>query len=628
MTNHLELKRRIQEARKSYYDDGTSLLTDEEYDALEEELRLIDPDNELLKQVGAEPVSEFQKVKHEISMGSLNKVQNKEQWDKWVDKLPIDFSNPDHGHTMLMASEKLDGISIAVEFYNGSIVKAITHGDGKTGEDIVSNVRKMKGMRQGCTYKPYTGWLRGEIILLKSDWQKYHSDMKTARNAAAGIAKRLSSKDSEHLSVKFYYATPTKYENWTYKSEMWCFIRNQLKFDTPAILDIVTDGKISSLVKKWEENREGIDYDIDGIVVEINDIKVFDDMGETDSRPKGAIAYKFPPKQKTTKVKSITWQIGRTGRVTPVAELEPINIDGITIGRVSLHTARIALDSKAGPGATVMIQRANDVIPYMSKVLVEVPIEDPVTHPIKELGKVRWDGEYLVVDQMEDRTILYNSIKTWVQRLRILHWGDSFVNILMGYELVKSLPDIYRLDWDLVAQFAGDGIAKRARKSLERSGNNIDFTSFISALNIRFCDSLAKNLVEAMIDTPKKLLATNMIQLSSIEGIGKIKAEAIRRSITQLAPTIVELDKIINFEKKSGSLVGKSFIFTGSMNHQRKELESMVLNNGGEVKKSVTKGLTYLIMADPNSGTVKAQKAQKLGITCISEDEFLEICDG
>jgi len=619
MTSHIELEKKIVEARDAYYRDGTSSLTDDEYDALVDELRIVDPDNEILKQVGAEPVSEFPKAKHEIPMGSLNKVQNEEQFQSWSDKLGIDE---------LLLTEKLDGASIAIQFHNGSIVKAITRGDGETGEDITPNVRRMKGMRQGCTYKPYTGWLRGEIMLLRSDWQKHMSDKKNPRNAAAGTAKRLDGEGCEHLTVKFYYATPDKYQRWTYKSEMLDFIREELKFETPTALGIVGPDEVPKLVKVWEDNREDIDYDIDGIVVEVNSIEEFEERGEVDSRPKAAVAYKFPPKQKITKVNSITWQIGRTGRVTPVAEIEPVDIDGVTISRVSLHTARIAIDSKAGPGATVVVSRRNDVIPYIEKVLQPAEVQDPATHPIKELGQVRWDGEYLIVNEMEDKTLLYNSVKTWVQRLRILHWGDSFINILMGYDLVKSLPDIYKLDWTLVAQFAGDGIAKRARESLERSGNNIDFASFISALGIRYCDSLAKNLVEAGIDDVRKLAMVTSIQLSQIEGIGHVKASEIRAGINAVCPILDELAGHITFAEKSGALIGKSFCFTGTMKHQRKELESMVLDNGGEVKGSVSKGLSYLVMADPNSGSTKANKARKLGTDCISEDQFLEMCNG
>jgi DNA ligase (NAD+) len=184
------------------------------------------------------------------------------------------------------------------------------------------------------------------------------------------------------------------------------------------------------------------------------------------------------------------------------------------------------------------------------------------------------------------------------------------------------------MDWDLVAQFAGNGIAKRAKESLERSGDNIDFASFISGLNIRHCDSLAKNLVEAGIDTPEKLTQVTVESLNDIEGVGKTKAKAIYDSVQQLQHVILQLGNTVSFAEKSGSLVGKSFCFTGAMKHQRKELESMVLDNGGEAKKSVSKGLTYLVLADPNSGSTKAQKARKLGTTCISEDEFLGMCGG
>lgn len=617
MTQSLEQK--LQQAREAYYKDGTSPLTDAEYDALEDELRAIDPDNPLLKEVGADTDSGWSKVRHEIPMGSLNKVQNRDQYDSWLKSVRLSVG--EFGVGILLISEKLDGSSIAVQYVDGVYTRAITRGDGEEGEDITPNVAKMKNVPLNLPIK-WTGWLRGEILLFKEDWKQHMSDKKNPRNAAAGTAKRHDGEGCEHLTVLYYDMT----DSGTYTSNklmakhgMLEFIENALCLRTTNRVGPVIPNEVPGIVESWEQNREEIPYEIDGMVIEINARNMFEMMGEVDNRPKGAMAYKFKPIQKTTKVRDITWQVGRTGRVTPVAELEPVDIGGVTISRASLHTARMALDSDAGPGALVVISRRNDVIPYVENVIQGAKVPPPKF-------PCNWDGEYLVVCEMDNKTELYNSIKTWVQRLRILHWGDALIKLIIDYELAKSLPDLYDLDWNFLGDLAGHGVAKRAKKSLEEKGQNISFADFISALNIRFLDTRAKSLVAIGIDTPEKLLASNIIQLTNAEGIGDTKALEIRKSIEKLRPIIERIGKIIHFEEKSGPLAGLSFCFTGAMSRPRKELENMALDAGAEVKKSVSAGLTHLVMADPNSGTTKARKARELGTKCISETEFKGMC--
>ena len=216
-------------------------------------------------------------------------------------------------------------------------------------------------------------------------------------------------------------------------------------------------------------------------------------------------------------------------------------------------------------------------------------------------------------------------MKIWVQRLRILHWGDSFINGLIDQEYILSLPDIYKLNWKDVAFYFGAGIAERAKQSLETSGNNIDFASFISALNIRMLDSHSKHMVAGGLDTVDKLLSADVDRLLRIEGIGETKAISIHTGLTKLSTVITRLDGLLTFAEKSGTMAGSSFCFTGSMSTPRKTLESLAIHAGGEIKKSVTNGLTYLVMSDPDSGSTKATKAQKIGTKCISEDKFLEM---
>lgn len=618
MTKNLEQD--LRKARENYYRDGSSNLSDAEYDQMEDELRAIDPDNQLLKEIGADTDSGWPKFNHKIPMGSLNKVQNEEQYNHWLSSVGLITNKP--YVFPLLVTEKLDGISIAVQYKSGKFMTAVTRGDGTIGEDISTNVIKMKNVPDSLPNK-FTGWLRGEILLYKNDWKRHMSKKKNPRNAAAGTAKRHDGEGCEYLTVLFY---GIQHSDTTFASrhEELNYIIHELGLKTPNIIGPVHVEEVPKIVTSWNANRDNLLYEIDGMVIDINAITIAKNLGEVDGRPKGAIAYKFPPIQKETTVVDVTWQIGRTGRLTPVAELEPVDIGGVTISRASLHTARMALNLQAGKGSRVLISRRNDVIPYVEKVLS--PPTSPVVEPTN-YGEIEWDGEYLRIKQLDDKTELYNAVKTWVERLRILHWGHAFIKLLIDYDMIKSLPDIYKLDWNLVSNFAGAGIAKRAKESLESKGQNIPFADFISALNIRYLDTKAKNLVSIGIDSPEKLLKSNIVEIESAEGIGKTKALEIRKSIEHLRPIIAELATIIKFKEKSGALVGLSFCFTGAMSRPRKELENMALDAGAEIKKSVSAGLTHLVMADPESTTTKAKKARELGTQCINEETFKEMCN-
>lgn len=606
--NKQEVIQNLKEAKDAYYGEGQSPLTDTEYDALEDELRAVDPDNEILKKIGAEPKSAWNKVQHSIPMGSLNKVQNEQQWYDWAKKF-------DKG-TIFAVTEKYDGISVSLEYKDGKLITAITRGDGTIGEDITQNVIKMKNVKKTLP-KSFTGWLRGEILLLKEDHKKYFPDTKNPRNTAAGTAKRLDGKGCEHLTVMYY-------ELLTHKDDTSHSLTSQFNkmddfgLNTTVCMSIHDIKEVPGIIQAWDNMRETLDYEIDGMVIRLNFQDDFESWGTVDDRPKGAIAYKFPPIQKTTTVVGTTWQVGRTGRVTPVAELEPVDIGGVTIKRASLHTAKMALESNAGSGARVIISRRNDVIPYVEKVLpgTEQKIYEP-----NHLGDLEWDGEYLKVKQLDDTTALYNSIKIWVQRLRILHWGDSFIHMLMDYGLVKQLSDIYRLDWEQVAQFAGKGIAKRAKESLEQH-QTMDFASFISALNLRYCDHGAKDLVKNGVDTVDKLLSVNAEQIESFEGFGRTKSKEIKKSIEEKREVILDVSHYITFEEKTGSLVNKSFCITGALSQPRDVVAQTIIDNGGEFKKSMSKSVTHLITNTPKSNTVKNKKARELGISIISEEDF------
>jgi DNA ligase (NAD+) len=614
----MSLEDLIKRAKGKYYQNGTSDLTDEEYDAIEDEIRTIDPNHPVLKTVGAKPEGPWLKIKHEIPMGSLNKVQNEEQWHKWLERYLL------HNTSLLMI-EKLDGISIAIRYENGHFKQALTRGDGNVGENITPNVSKMKNVPNRLV-TDFTGWLRGEILLFKNDWENFPSDSKSLRNIAAGTSKRLDGEGCEHLTVLFYEVHFDIDDIFSSKHEELGFIKHDLGFMIPNMVGPVKADEVPDHIEWWSKHRDEINYEIDGVVVEINDRAKFYSLGEKDMRPKGAVAYKFPPEHKTTTVEAITWQVGRTGRITPVAELLPVDIGGVTIKRTSLHTARMAHDTQAGPGARVVISRRNDVIPYIEKVIPGTEVSIAYLKECPECkGNVAWEGEYIICINLDCTTKLPNAIKVWTDKLGVLHWGDSFIQGLVDKGLIKKLPDIYQLNWDKVADHFGSGIAKRAKESLW-SKREMEFATFISGLNIRMCStSTPKKMVEAGINNYESLINVSLAKLLEVESIGNIKAQTILDGIESSVDTINELSLYVNIKQRTGGMVGMSFCFTGKMSKPRKELEAMAEEAGAEIKKTVTQGLTYLVMADPSSGSSKAKKAEKYGTKCISEQDFMRM---
>jgi DNA ligase (NAD+) len=625
-SSFLEAINLMETIRALYYENGTSPIDDNEYDKLEEQLKSINPDHEFFKQIGTETSGSWPKVKHEIFMGSLDKAQNEEQWFDWVSKLNTFYQDPHYISHSLVITEKFDGISIVIKYINGRLTQALTRGNGTVGEDITQNVKKMKNVIQKLPN--FTGWLRGEIILLKSDWKQYMPDKKNPRNAAAGTSKRLDGNGCEYLTIQ-YYGIENKKHPFKTLTEQY----NQLDrwgFKTTMCMVERDPNQLPHIMKAWQDNRNELDYEIDGLVIRINNQQDFEAMGQVSKRPKGAIAYKFPPEHRETTVERIWWQRGRTGRITPVAELVPVDIGGTTIKRVSLHTAHIAIELKAGRGSRVLISRRNDVIPYIEKVIegTEVEIESPKRCPECDAW-LRWTGDYLSCLSPECTQNLFNDIKVWTQTLGIKYWGDSFVKTIIQIEAVRKLSDIYIMDWDMVSEVVGKGIAKRAKDELD-SHREISIATFIQALNITMCgEVIAKKMEEAGLDTIQKVMQFNRKRLPNIELFGSIRTEVVFTSLKSRKKEMARLAEYIKIVKSDmdGPLIGKSVCFTGNMINKRKDLQKMAKNAGAAVKSQVSSDLTYLVIANLESNSVKARTAREKNIKLITEEEFLKIIE-
>jgi len=353
-----ELTKKIEEARLAYYGPGQPIMTDSEYDRLEEELRKAEPEHWLLKSVGAPPGDNgWEKVKHSVVMGSLNKAQTSEEVEKWAQKAP--------GQGVFL-TEKFDGLSCLLSYKNGDLVRGATRGDGTIGEDITRNVSLMKGVQirlQG-EYANWSGHLRGEIVCLKSDHTKYFPGDSNPRNTASGTAKRQSDPEKcRHLTVFIYQVLPDTRIIPSKAQEL--FEAGRMGFFVPPYKIFQSLEEVETEYQRYIKERKNIDYDIDGLVLEFNDTRIVEQLGERDGRPKGAVAYKFPHEMAETKIEDVIWQVGNSGRITPVAIFQEVFLDGARITRASLHTAERFKKLKLKRGDRILVSRRNAVIPYV-----------------------------------------------------------------------------------------------------------------------------------------------------------------------------------------------------------------------------------------------------------------------
>lgn len=620
-----ELEPKLREASDAYY-NGTPLVDDAVYDAWRDELAELRADSPEITKVGAPvPPSEWVKVKHLVPMGSLDKVQTPDEMTQWVNALGKDWGFDG----AFLVTEKLDGISVSLRYEEGRLVQALTRGDGTIGEDITMNVLCMK-----CVPSEIGADLlvRGEIVLLKDDHKKHFPDKANPRNAASGTAKRLDGVGSEHLTVLTYQIV----EGSDLPTEEAHFEKlTQLGFKCPRWQVLKTPAAINTIWQEYASRiRDGLPYEIDGLVVRVNDIASQVAMGDTHGRPRGATAFKFTPAGRETVATDCIWQVGGTGRITPVAVFNPVNLLGAEVSRASLYNLAYIEEIGFDVGATILVVRANDVIPRVAQVIqgVGTTAKAPKLCPACGCETAR-DGEYVICPNVAGCPAqLTGRIKQWIAELNILEWGETLIQKLVDERLVTNVADLYKLKKEQLAglERMGERSAEVVLKTLWAS-TPMALENFLGGLSIPLCaTSIIRLVIDAGYSNLFDIQVATYDQLLKIPGLGPKRAEAIYdglRKNEQLISDLLAAGVVIK-ERAQGNLTGKSVCFTGKSVRKRAELETLATNAGAAVKGSVGKGLTYLVMADPGSTSSKAEAARKNGTTCISEEEFVSMCGG
>jgi DNA ligase (NAD+) len=638
------LLEKLSVADAAYYGDGSSKISDSEYDRLKDLLRKLDPDNDYLKKVASEALSEtledsnWEKQKHDFPLGSLNKVNTYPEYERW--------DNKEHK----VVEEKLDGMSIALTYLKGTLVSAVTRGTGEVGENITRNVQKMKGVPQFIKHDSLLV-IRGEIVLKKSVFNSLPEELKgrNCRNMATGSAKELSGSKCHFLNVIVYSIL-----NSSDQSELNDLLKlKELGFDVVPYQVTRSSSEVYSIYESYHnDKREKLDYDIDGLV-----IKPLTKKKDTWAYPAFQVAWKFPNQRGKAKLLDVIWQVSGE-RINPVAILSPTEVAGVTISKASLHNVSYIDSLNLCIGDTVEITRRNDVIPQVERVLeahggakVVASSSCPICGGNVSYATNINDDEmaWLVCNNPECPEKNKKNIIKWLEVNETKGVAEKTIDLLFENKIATSLPEFIKLAEPskevtkkiLSIEGMGDSKLETLQEQI-KSTLNIDLNKFLGGLNLDGfgCRMWTKLLEYMQIETDSISLkhVIDFIEVPSDRGLGHVPGFAetsikeLKESIRNKKEYILELAALVtirNYEKPtlfSNKLQGMSFCFTGELNSMnRKQAQDNVLKYGGDCKSSVTKGLTYLVTNDPHSGSSKNQKAQKLGSKIISEDEFLKL---
>lgn len=633
-----ELDRILREAADAYYNSGTPLMSDAEFDVLRDELQGLDPKHPFLSEVGAPPsdTNILTTAPLSIPMGSLEKVNNPDEFATFLKSIShVTGDNP----TMAVQC-KYDGSSIEIEYRNGKLHRAVTRGDGFKGDDVTHSIKHANGLP-----KTVTGlnnfFVRCEAILPVEDWKKHFEveGDKNPRNSSTGTVRNTETDKAVFLHCLAFNIHSSERTWTTRQSKMNWLLTNGFEV---AKTTVVPASEVAKVVDEQLQGRAEFAYEIDGMVVHLNDEPQYERLGDSSNRPKAARAWKFPPMGAPSTIEAVTWDVGTRGTITPVAVVKPVKVGGVTITNITLHNMS-EIDRKGiCIGDEVMVFRRGDVIPYIENVIK--PGANRVKIERNDCpgcgGKVSIDGPFLRCDNPKNCPgTQAKRIKGWISKREIKYLGDSTLEKLLAAKTVRRVPDIYMLTVpSMVAAGIGEGTAKRILPEIEKS-LDVYFCNLVGSLSIDLLGRRqALKIVQAGVISLEQWEQLTEAQLVQFEGYGQVKAGRIIAELREAWPLVKELAGMLKVKyedprpkKKvdpatgaaSGRLKGASFCFTGKMEKQRKELQSLVDQNGGLNFDDVNGSLTYLVIDDVNSTTSKAKKARKLGTTLLSESQFM-----
>ena len=652
------LTKEIRYHSRLYYIKDTPEISDEAYDSLYSELvsleqafpDLRDPLSPTVR-IGDKILEGFEKAKHIFPQWSFDNIFDWEGLQKWEEKILRFIEKEDslRGKKLEYVIElKIDGLKVILDYDKGKFIRGATRGDGKIGENITENLKTIKDIPLVINEKkPLSiigeAWIgkKSLITINKERLKKNIEPYANPRNLAAGTLRQLDTKIVAQRGLKtFVYDIDSNQKKFVSHMDELMFLRDSSFNVNDKYLYTSKISEIQKFYESWVNKRNHEEYGIDGMVIKINDKDICKALGYTAKSPRFAVAYKFPAEQKTTKVLDIVAQIGRTGVLTPVAELEPILIDGSMVSRATLHNEDEIKRLDIRIGDTVVVEKAGDIIPKIKSVLLGLRNEKytpfslqayfkknnlPVRKEYSDSGVTSWYLDDKTNDEIAIMRLSYFCSK---KAMNIEGMGEQAVRALYLNDYVKTFSDIYSLEFDDVVSLPlfKEKATNNLLEAIEKS-KQTTFPSFITGLGIKHVGEEVAELYAQNFDDPSELLKVKYQDLISIHGIGeKIAQETVSWfSQKENIEEYNKLLKIFSFTQKEKSELFKdiSFVITGSLdNFSRDEIKKIIKNNGGKILSQISKKTDYLIIGK-NPGS-KFKKAQELNISILDEKDFLD----
>ena len=657
----------LKKHNKLYFNNDSPIISDAEYDNLKKEIINLEKDNDFLKKlnlnhkiVGSPPSNKFKKIKHLKPMLSLSNAFDKNDMKDFVTKIS-NFLNIKDENIELSSEPKIDGISATLIYEDGILTKGLSRGDGVIGEDILKNLKTIKEIPEKIKGKNFPSLfeIRGEVYIGKKDFKNIKGNFANARNAAGGSLRQKDSKETSKIPLKYFaygfgaidpmvFNTQSEFLE---KIKNWGFSINPL-------------GKIVKNLDEVESHhshidsiRSSLDYDIDGLVYKVNNLKLQSRLGNTSNSPRWAIAYKFSAEKAVTKIRDIVIQVGRTGAITPVAKVEPVTVGGVVVSNATLHNEDEIKRKDIRVGDTVQIQRAGDVIPQVISVdtLKRNQNSKKYIFPEKCLCGATTKKEVNKSTKKEDavrRCVKgYECDFTARERLKHIVSKDAFnidglgkkvIDQFWDLKLIRKPSDIFNIDYNKIENLEGWGklSISNLKKAIDKS-KIIELDKFIFSIGIRhigqenakilasFFKSINK-FFDLFNEKNRKKILESLIDL---DGIGQIQIDSIDSFFSsnkniEIVKKLIDQLKIKNFRthNKKGKFSNKNIMFTGGFEKMsRSEAKSLVENNGGKVLGTISKKLDILVIGNSKPTKKKIENAKNLNIKTIKESDWYKL---
>jgi DNA ligase (NAD+) len=659
----MEMRKRIDELidlinhhNHKYYIEDSPEISDYEYDKLIKELIELEEENPQYKRedspsqrVGGKPISKFDQVVHKMPMLSLSNAYSENDLREF-DRKTREISNINIDYVVEF---KIDGLSVGLTYKDGKFVQGATRGDGVLGEDVTQNLKTIKTIPLKLIEKDTLG-VRGEVYIPKKEFEKLNEKQEeqglslfaNPRNAAAGSLRQLDSKITSQRPLNIFIFNLEYIDNKEFKthSESLEYLTN-LGFTVSPNYEVCKSiDEVIDYIKYWTDNRQNLKFDIDGMVIKVNNLSQREEMGYTAKSPRWAIAYKFPAERKETKVKDIIVEVGRTGTITPTAILEPVRLAGSTVSRATLHNSDYVREKDIKVGDTVIVQKAGDIIPQVVEVVFEKRTGDesefkmPEVCPVCGEPTMRVEGEaaFKCINMLCPAQIRRGIIH-FVSRdaMNIEGLGESIVSLLLNQNIIKDVSDLYYIKKDQLINLErmGDKSAQNLINSIEKSKNN-DLSRLIHGLGIKFIGSKGAKILANHFKDIDNISKANIDDLINLDEFGKTMAESVVEFFKEEKNlNIIKKLKDVGVNTKSlkveeNDLVkvfeGMKIVITGTLpTLKRNDAKDIIEKLGAKATSSVSKSTTF-VLAGEEAGS-KLEKANDLGIKVIDEDKFIEL---